>query len=60
MSKRIWIDMTTGPHVLFFEPLIKTLEKEGLEFLITARSYQQTVELLEQKKLSYNFNGDVL
>ena len=56
MSKKIWIDMTTGPHVLFFEPLIKTLKKE-VEFLITARPYQQTIELLEQKRLSYKIIG---
>jgi len=57
MSKKIWIDMTTGPHVLFFEPLIKTLKKEGAEFLITARPYQQTIELLEQRKLNYKIIG---
>ncbi len=57
MSKKIWIDMTTGPHVLFFEPLIKTLKKEGAEFLITARPYQQTIELLDQRKLNYKIIG---
>jgi len=57
MSKKIWVDMTTGPHVLFFEPLIKMLKKEGAEFLITARPYQQTIELLKQKKLNYKIIG---
>jgi len=57
MSKRIWIDITNSPHVLFFEPLMKTLKKEGVEFLITARPYQQTIELLEQKKINYEIIG---
>jgi len=49
--------MTTGPHVLFFEPLIKRLEKEGVEFLITVRPYQHSIELLKQKKLDYEIVG---
>ncbi len=57
MSKKIWIDMTNSPHVLFFEPLIRMLKKEGAEFLITARPYQQTIELLKQKKLNYKIIG---
>lgn len=57
MSKKIWIDITNSPHVLFFEPLIRMLKKEGAEFLITARPYQQTIELLKQKKLNYKLIG---
>jgi len=57
MSKKIWIDITNSPHVLFFEPLIKMLEKEGVEFLITTRPYQQTIELLKQKNLNYKIIG---
>jgi len=57
MAKWIWIDMTTGPHILFFEPLIKMLEGEGVEFLITVRPYQHSIELLEQKKLDYRIIG---
>lgn len=57
MSKRIWIDMTNSPHVLFFEPLIRALKKEEAEFLITARPYQQTIELLEEKKFDYTTVG---
>lgn len=57
MPKRIWIDITNSPHVLFFEPLMKMLKKEGVEFLITARPYQQTIELLKQKKTNYKIVG---
>jgi hypothetical protein len=57
MPKKIWIDITNSPHVMFFEPLIKSLKKEGVEFLITTRPYQQTIELLKQKKLDYKIIG---
>jgi len=57
MSKKIWIDITNSPHVLFFEPLIRTLKNEEAEFLITARPYQQTIELLKQKKLDHKIIG---
>ncbi len=57
MSKGIWIDVTNSPHVLFFDPLVKMLEKEGVEFLITARPYQQTIGLLKQKRLNYRIIG---
>jgi len=57
MLNKIWIDVTNSPHVLFFEPLIEMLKKEGVEFLITARPYQQTIELLKQKKLDYQIVG---
>jgi len=33
------------------------LKKQGVEFLITARPYQQTIELLEQKELNYKIIG---
>ena len=49
--------MTNSPHVLFFEPLIRALKTEGAEFLITARPYQQTTELLEEKKFNYKTIG---
>jgi len=57
MSKKIWVDITNSPHVLFFEPLIRMLKKEGAEFLVTARPYQQTIGLLKQKKLNYKIIG---
>ncbi|NIW51281.1 MAG: DUF354 domain-containing protein, partial [Candidatus Korarchaeota archaeon] len=46
-----------SPHVLFFEPLIRMLKKEGAEFLITARPYQQTIELLKHKELDHKIIG---
>jgi len=54
MSKKIWIDITNSPHVLFFEPLMKATDAN---FIITARDYQQTIGLLEQKNMTYEIVG---
>jgi predicted glycosyltransferase len=39
--------MTAAAHVLVFRPLIRILRERGAEVEVTARSYAQTVELLE-------------
>jgi predicted glycosyltransferase len=39
--------MTAAAHVLVFRPLIRILRGRGAEVEVTARSYAQTVELLE-------------
>jgi hypothetical protein len=54
--KKIWIDMTNSPHVLFFEPIIKALKGE-FEFIITARDHQQTLALLKEKGFTYTLVG---
>ena len=41
------IDITAPAHVLVFRPLIRILEERGAEVEVTARSYAQTLELLE-------------
>lgn len=56
MKKKIWIDITNSPHVLFFEPIIKELS-DKFEFIITARDYQQTIALLDEKELPYTLIG---
>lgn len=50
--KTIWIDITNSPHVLFFEPLINELKKK-YKIIVTARDYQQTVQLLKQKNIDF-------
>ena len=44
---RVWIDVTAPAHVLVFRPLIRILRERGAEVEVTARSYAQTLELLE-------------
>lgn len=42
---RVWIDMANSPHPLLFAPVIRRLETDGHDVLITARDNAQTVPL---------------
>ena len=44
---RIWLDITNSPHVLFFAPIVKELEKKNHNIIITSREHSQTTELLK-------------
>jgi predicted glycosyltransferase len=44
---KVWIDITAPAHVLVFRPLMRILRDRGAEVEVTARSYAQTLELLE-------------
>ena len=50
---KILIDMSNSPHVLFFYPIIKRLEKKGHNVKIIARKHAQTLGLLDLFKLKY-------
>lgn len=52
----IWIDLANSPHVIFFVPLIKRLQKEGHTIYVTMRDFAQTVPLAH----SYGIKGDVI
>ena len=54
---RIWIDISNSPHVLFFEPIIADLTREGHHVEVTARDYAQTVGLLEAKSIPHRLIG---
>jgi len=54
---RIWIDITNSPHVPFFEPLIELLQARGHEVSVTAREYAQTLELLDDARISHETVG---
>jgi predicted glycosyltransferase len=45
---RVWIDLTNSPHVLFFRPIIRRLDEAGVETVVTARDFAQTLGLLER------------
>ncbi len=42
---KIWIDLDNTPHVPFFRPIIRELEKRGHQVLLTARDAFQVCEL---------------
>lgn len=41
----IWIDLANAPHVAFFRPIIEALRRQGHRVFVTARDFNQTVEL---------------
>src|ERR687893_1015657 len=46
-SGPVWIDLTNSPHVLFFRPILRRLTEAGIETVVTARDFAQTLGLLE-------------
>ena len=43
----VWVDLDNAPHVPFFRPLIRTLEIDGHELVITFRDHGYISELLQ-------------
>lgn len=43
----IWFDLDNSPHIPIFRPVFKELEKRNEEYIITARNFAQTKQLLE-------------
>jgi len=56
-NKKIWIDLENSPHVLFFNPIIKELEKRGYQVIVTARDYAQVFGLADLFHLKYKKIG---
>jgi uncharacterized protein len=55
---RVWLDITAPAHVLVFRPLIQILRERGDEVEVTARSYAQTLELLELHRIEAEIFGE--
>ena len=41
----IWVDLANAPHVAFFRPIVQALCRQGHQVFVTARDFNQTVEL---------------
>ncbi len=54
---KIWIDLDNTPHVPFFKPIIRELEKEGYTVILTARDAFQVCELATLYGLAYKKVG---
>src|SRR6202051_4135746 len=52
-SMTVWIDLDNSPHVHFFAPIIRRLKYEGIEPVVTVRSFSQTEELANSYGLTY-------
>jgi len=57
-AMRIWFDISNSPHVILFHDLIKDLENNGHEIIITTRPLANTIDLLDQKNLFYHVIGE--
>jgi uncharacterized protein len=55
---RVWIDILTPKHALFFEPLYRDLVHDGHELLLTTRTYREAEEVLELKRLRFRVVGE--
>jgi hypothetical protein len=55
--RKVWIDLENSPHIPFFEPIIKELERRGCEVVLTARDCFQVCELADMAGLEYRKIG---
>ena len=56
-KRTIWVDLDNSPHVPFFKPIIKELEKRGYAINITARDCFQTCSLADLLGVPYQRIG---
>lgn len=54
---KVWIDLTNSPHVLFFRPILRRLDAAGVEVVVTARDFAQTLGLLERYAIPHTVVG---
>ena len=54
---KIWIDLENTPHIPFFNPIIKELEKRGHKVVLTARDAYQTCEMANLYGFKYQKIG---
>jgi uncharacterized protein len=52
-ARTVWIDLDNTPHVPFFRPIVRELEKRGFKVVLTARDAFQVCELATRFGLSY-------
>jgi len=54
---KIWIDLDNTPHVPFFVPIVRELERRGHQVVLTARDAFQVCELADEKGICYTKIG---
>jgi uncharacterized protein len=54
---KIWIDLENTPHIPFFRPIIRELERRGHQVVLTARDAFQVCELADRCGLAYRKVG---
>jgi uncharacterized protein len=56
-DRKVWIDLENSPHIPFFGPIIKELERRSCEVVLTARDCFQVCELADMAGLKYRKIG---
>jgi len=54
---KIWIDITSLPHVHFFRSFIKRMGREGHDMLVTTRKFSFMEELLQKSGIEHHVIG---
>ncbi len=54
---KIWFDLSNSPHINLFAQMIRELESEGHEVVITCRPLANTIDLLDLHGFSYQVVG---
>lgn len=54
---RVLVDLTNSPHVPFFVPLVRELQRDGHDVVVTARRFAQTIELADLYSLPVTVIG---
>jgi len=54
---KIWFDLSNAPHINLFKDLLKDLESEGNEVIVTCRPLSNTVSLLDLHEINYTIIG---
>jgi predicted glycosyltransferase len=55
--RKIWIDLENTPHIPFFRPIIRELEKRNYKVVLTARDGFQTCEMATRFGFTYTRIG---
>jgi predicted glycosyltransferase len=55
--RKVWIDLTNSPHVLFFRPILRRLDEAGVAAVVTARDFAQTLGLLQRYGIEHTVIG---
>lgn len=55
---KIWFDLSNSPHINLFYDLICDLKNCGHQIIITCRPLANTIDLLDQKGMSYTIVGE--
>lgn len=54
---KVWFDLSNAPHINLFKDLLKDLESEGNEIIVTCRPLSNTIALLDLHKIKYTIIG---